>query len=42
MKVHIMNNFKINIFINIDIMTSKKIIVNLNVKVFILIKCQEL
>ena len=39
MKVHIVNDFKVNIFIDIDIMTSKEMFMNLNIKVFILIKC---
>ena len=38
-KVYIINDFKINIFIDIDIMTLKEIFMNLNVKVFILTKC---
>ena len=41
-KIHIINNFKINIFININIMMSKEMLINLNVKIFILIKCQRL
>ena len=38
-KVYIINNFKVNIFIDIDIITSKEMFINLNVKVFILTKC---
>ena len=37
-----MNNLKINIFIDINIITSKEMLINLNVKILILIKCQEL
>ena len=39
MKIHIINNFKINIFIDINIITSKEMLINLNIKVFILAKC---
>ena len=38
MEIHIINNLKINIFININIITLKKMLINLNVKIFILIK----
>ena len=41
-KVYIINNLKINIFIDINIITSKEMLLNLNVKVFTLIKCQKL
>ena len=41
-KIHIVNNLKINIFIDINIITSKEMFINLNVKVFILIKYQGL
>ena len=34
-KIYIINNFKINIFINIDILIFKKIIINLNIKILI-------
>ena len=33
MKIHIMNDFKMNILIDINIITSKKMLVNLNVKI---------
>ena len=39
MKIYIINDFKINIFIDIDIVTLKEMFMNLNVKIFILIKC---
>ena len=38
-KIHIVNNLKINIFIDINIMTLKGMFMDLNIKVFILIKC---
>ena len=41
-KIHIINDFKINIFIDINTITSKGIFINLNVKILILIKCQGL
>ena len=41
-KFYIVNNFKINIFINIDIMIFQKIFVNFQIKVYKFEKCQKL
>ena len=41
-KIHIMNDLKINIFIDINIITSKEMLMNLNAKILILIKYQKL
>ena len=41
-KIYIINNFKINILIDINIITSKKMLMNLNTKILILTKYQEL
>lgn len=42
MKVYIINNFKINIFINTNIITLQKIISNLKIRIVKLEKCQKL
>ena len=42
MKSYIINNLKINLLIDINIITLKEMLINLNVKIFILTKCQKL
>ena len=41
-KLYIVNNFKINIFIDIDIITFQNIFINFQIKIYKFEKCQKL